>query len=179
MKVPERLEQLCDGMRQEFGAERFYVVDIDEEQKAEGAAATVVFGMRKALTPALAARVKAGQVLEEATALHVGVEVFTEPLDEVEYVFDRYLRTYIASHGGVVTPVKIEEPQGTLWISMDGGCSGCPSSIATLKHGIERTLKKHLPWVERVEAVNEAEEPDFKIALDFSAFKLGSVEEQK
>ena len=178
MQVPEKLQKLCDGMQQEFGAERFYVVDIDEEPR-EGLAGTIVLGMRKAATPALAVRLKAGQVLQELVQQPVGVEVFTEPLDEVEYLFDRYLREYIASHGGIVTPVKVEEPEGKLWITMDGGCSGCPSSIATLKHGIERTLKKHLPWVERVETVEEPAEPDFNIKIDFSALSLGPPQAER
>jgi len=167
MEVHGRLQELVDAMQERFGAERFYIVDIDDEHKAPEQAATVIFGLRNAATPSLAVQLEARKVLEEATRQPIGVEVLTEPFDEVEYLFDRYLRSYIATHGGIVTPVKIE-PEGTLWISMDGGCSGCPSSIATLKHGIERTLKKHLPWVERVESMDEAEEPDFNIDLDFN-----------
>ena len=167
MEVHGRLQALVDDMQERFGAERFYIVDIDDQEKAEGEAATVVFGLRNASLPSLAVQHEARKVLREATHQPVGVEVLTEPFDEVEYLFDRYLRAYIATHGGIVTPVRIEEPEGRLWISMDGGCSGCPSSIATLKHGIERTLKKHLPWVQQVEAIEEAEEPDFNISLDF------------
>lgn len=99
----------------------------------------------------------------------VEAEVLTTPEEELEYLFDRYLRPYIATHDGIVNIETIDEPGKQLWISMEGGCSGCPSSIATLKHGIERTLKQHLPWVERVDTVTEAAEPDFNIALDFSA----------
>lgn len=179
MQVPERLQKLCEDMRQDFGAERFYVVDIDQEPK-DGVAGTFVFGMRKATTPALAARMKAAERLQEIIGQPVDAEVFSGAVDEVEYLFDRHLRPYIASHGGVVTIVDIDESEKIIWIDMDGGCSGCPSSIATLKHGIERTLRKHLPWVEHVEAVNEAAEPDFNIALDFSPFTLkATAEEQK
>lgn len=178
MEVPERLERLCEGMRQEFGAERFYVIDIEEEQRY-GEAGTVVFGMRHAAAPPLLVRLRVAKELQDAIQQAVGVEVFTDPFDEVEYLFDRYLRSYIASHGGIVTPVKIEEPLGKLWIHMDGACSGCPASIATLKLGIERTLKKHLPWLKHVEAINEAEEPDFGIALDFSVSAIGSTTEEQ
>lgn len=168
MEVPARLQALTEGMQQDFGAEQLYVVDINEQQ-TDGVAGTIVFGMRHAVTPALAARFQASQVLQKAINQPVGVEIFTDPLDEVEYLFDRYLRAYIASHDGIVTPVRIDEPAGKLWVHFDGGCSGCPASVATLKHGIERTLKKHLPWIQRVEASNEPVEPDFGIALDFSA----------
>ena len=168
MEVPERLKALCEEMREEFGAERLYVVDLDEEA-ANDLAGTLVFGMRQAATPALTARLRVARVMEKAIEKPVGVELFTDPETEVEYIFDKYLRPYIATHGGVVTVATIDEAAKKLWINMDGGCSGCPESLATLKHGIERTLRKHLPWVERVDTVNEPLEPDFNIALDFSA----------
>jgi len=167
MEVPPRLQALCEEMRQEFGAQRLYVVDIDDAP-TDDLAGLMYFGMRDAAVPALAAQARAGKVLQTIIEKPVGVEMFTDAENEVEYVFDRYLRPYIASHDGIVTIETIDEPNKTLLIHMDGGCSGCPSSIATLKHGIERTLKKHLPWIERVEASNPTEEPDFNIKLDFS-----------
>ena len=168
MEVPERLQTLADKVRDECQADRFYIVDIDDQANGD-TIGTIAFGIRNPQVPVLYARQKAGEALKEAISQPIGVEVFSEPLEEVEYIFDRYLRAYIASHGGIVTPIRVEEAEGNLWIHMDGGCSGCPASIATLKHGIERTLKKHLPWVRKVEAINEAEEPDFGIKLDLSA----------
>ncbi len=161
---------MVEDMQTRFAAGSFYIVDIDDQQKEDAnQAAMVVFGVRGANRPSLAVQHEARKTLEEATHQPIGVQVLTDPFDEVEYIFDRYLRAYIATHGGIVTPVKIEEPEGRLWISMDGGCSGCPSSIATLKHGIERTLKKHLPWVKEVESTAEAEEPAFNIHIDFQS----------
>ena len=43
--------------------------------------------------------------------------------------------------------------QGTVFLAMQGACSGCPSSTATLKQGIEGLLKHYVPEVETVEAV--------------------------
>lgn len=168
MEVPERFQEVCDRIKHQFGAELFYVLDVEEEP-GEGYAGKVAFGMRNAATSVLQARLDAARIVQEATSQLVGVEIFTDPFEEVEYLFDRYLRTYIATHGGVVTTERIEEEAGKVWINMDGGCSGCPASLATLKHGIERTLKKHLPWVQSVEAVNEPVEPDFKIRLNLFA----------
>jgi Fe/S biogenesis protein NfuA len=162
-------------MREQLGAERLYVIDISEERTAD-TAGTIIFGMRKATTPALAARVALAKALEEMIGQPVGVEVYTSPVDELEYLFDQHLRPFIATHGGEVAIVDVDESEKKVWISMDGGCSGCPSSIATLKHGIERTMKKHLPWVDRVESVNEPAEPDFNIALDFSPFTAATKE---
>lgn len=166
MEISEGLKILSEQMREEFGAERFYVIDFEKGSGEDQAVSGLIFGIRNAATPVLTARMHAAALLREKTHQSLNVEILSEPLEEVEYLFDRYLRQYIASHGGVVTPVKVEEDEGKLWINMEGGCSGCPASLATLKHGIERTLRKHLPWVKQVVPTNEAVEPDFGIKLD-------------
>ena len=40
---------------------------------------------------------------------------------------------------------------GTVYLTMKGACSGCPSSTATLRHGIENLLKHFLPDIQAVE----------------------------
>ena len=42
---------------------------------------------------------------------------------------------------------------GTVFLAMQGACSGCPSSTMTLKQGIESLLKHYVPEVEAVQAV--------------------------
>ncbi len=174
MEVSGRLQTLVDELRDQFGARSFYVVDITEDKQTEDHLGTVVIGMRDGKVPPLAARARTAQAFKERVNQPVSVEVFGDAEEELEYLFDRYLRPYISSHDGIVTVERIDEPKGQLWITMDGGCSGCPSSIATLKHGIERTLKKHLPWIDRVDTTTEAAEPDFNIALDFTGLSAGN-----
>ena len=41
---------------------------------------------------------------------------------------------------------------GVVYLAMQGACSGCPSSTATLKHGIEGLLKHYVPEVVEVRA---------------------------
>jgi Fe-S cluster biogenesis protein NfuA len=41
---------------------------------------------------------------------------------------------------------------GVVYLVMQGACSGCPSSTATLKHGIESLLKHYVPEVTEVRA---------------------------
>ena len=171
MEISEGLKTLTEQMRQDLGADKMYVIDF-EKGEDEQPIAGLVFGVRNSATALLTARMHASKLLRETTKQPIDVEVLSDPIEEVEYLFDKYLRTYIASHGGVVTPIKAEEEEGKLWINMDGGCSGCPASLATLKHGIERTLKKHLPWIKQVVPTNEAVEPDFGIKLNlFSGLK--------
>jgi Fe-S cluster biogenesis protein NfuA len=43
--------------------------------------------------------------------------------------------------------------KGTVFLALQGACSGCPSSTMTLKNGIESLLKHYVPEVEQVEAV--------------------------
>ena len=174
MEVSDRLQTVVDELKATFGAREFYVVDITEDKPSDDAVGTLIFGMRDSKVPALAARARTAQAFKDRVQHPVGVEVFPDAEQELEYLFDRYLRPYISSHDGIVTVDRIDEPNHQLWINMDGGCSGCPSSIATLKHGIERTLRRHLPWVERVESSTLAAEPDFNIALDFGS--LGSTD---
>jgi Fe-S cluster biogenesis protein NfuA len=40
-----------------------------------------------------------------------------------------------------------------VYLTMKGSCAGCPSSTATLKHGIQNLLRHFLPDVQSVEAV--------------------------
>ena len=42
---------------------------------------------------------------------------------------------------------------GRVYLNMKGACSGCPSSTATLKHGVQKLLHHFVPEVQEVEAV--------------------------
>ena len=119
MQVPAKLQALCDEMRESFSAGQFYVVDIDKSQE-NGLAGTLVFGMRDSKVPALAARVRAANALGDLIQEPVEAEVLTTAEEELEYLFDRYLRPYIATHDGIVNIETIDEPGKQLWISNGG-----------------------------------------------------------
>lgn len=57
---------------------------------------------------------------------------------------------YLGSHGGGVELLGVEE--GVVRLRLEGSCSGCPSSTATLKLAIEEAIARAAPDVERVEA---------------------------
>ncbi len=61
------------------------------------------------------------------------------------------LRPYLQADGGDVTFSRIEDD--TLWIELHGACSGCASSLMTLKMGIERRIMEELPEIQAVEMV--------------------------
>ena len=66
-------------------------------------------------------------------------------------VLDKYVRPAVAQDGGDVTFDSFKD--GTVYLQMKGSCSGCPSSVMTLKNGIERMMTNFVPEVHSVEAV--------------------------
>jgi len=62
------------------------------------------------------------------------------------------IRPAVQSDGGDLELVDIT-PEGVVRIRLHGACVGCPSSSMTLKVGIERNLKAHIPEVRGVQSV--------------------------
>lgn len=62
------------------------------------------------------------------------------------------IRPAVQSDGGDIEFVRMTT-DGKVQIRLHGACIGCPSSAVTLKVGIERNLKDHVPEVSGVEAV--------------------------
>lgn len=71
--------------------------------------------------------------------------------DLVEQVINA-IRPMIQSDGGDVELIEITS-EGIVRIRLHGACVGCPSSHITLKMGIERNLKAHVPGITGVEEV--------------------------
>ncbi len=63
------------------------------------------------------------------------------------------VRPYLQADGGDVELVDVGK-DGTVKVRLTGGCHGCPMAHMTLKNGIERHLKKAVPGVKTVEAVD-------------------------
>lgn len=63
------------------------------------------------------------------------------------------IRPAVQSDGGDVELIDISDA-GVVKIRLHGACVGCPSSSVTLKLGIERNLKEHIPEITSVEAVD-------------------------
>ena len=66
-------------------------------------------------------------------------------------LIDTRVRPAVAQDGGDIIFHSFEE--GIVHLEMHGACSGCPSSTATLKDGIENMLKHYVPEVVAVQAV--------------------------
>lgn len=75
----------------------------------------------------------------------------TESVDTIKELLETRVRPAVAQDGGDITFRGFEN--GTVYLHMKGACSGCPSSTATLKHGIQNLLKHFVPEVQQVEAI--------------------------
>ena len=72
--------------------------------------------------------------------------------DAIRNLLDEYVRPAVENDGGAIDFRGYED--GVVTVALRGSCSGCPSSTATLKGGIENLLKSHLPEVKEVVAEN-------------------------
>ncbi|MEZ0495919.1 NifU family protein [Sphingomonas sp. IW22] len=70
---------------------------------------------------------------------------------QIRELIDTRVRPAVANDGGDIIYRGFD--QGKVYLQMQGACSGCPSSTATLKHGIEQLLKYYVPEVTEVRAV--------------------------
>ena len=75
----------------------------------------------------------------------------SEIVVQIKELLDTRVRPAVAQDGGDITFSDFKD--GIVYLHMQGACSGCPSSTATLKAGIENMLKHYLPEVQGVEPV--------------------------
>ena len=74
-----------------------------------------------------------------------------EIVDQIKDLLDTRVRPAVAGDGGDIVFRGYRD--GVVRLHMQGACSGCPSSSATLKHGIENMLRHYVPEVVSVEQV--------------------------
>jgi len=74
---------------------------------------------------------------------------------EIVAILDEYIKPAVASDGGNIAFRSYDETHKIVRVILQGACSGCPSSTATLKNGIENLLKEMLPnQINEVIAIN-------------------------
>lgn len=80
-------------------------------------------------------------------------ETSSDPIvAQIQELLDTRVRPAVAQDGGDIIFRGFEG--GVVYLHMQGSCSGCPSSTATLKHGIENMLRHYIPQVAEVRAVD-------------------------
>jgi Fe-S cluster biogenesis protein NfuA len=78
-------------------------------------------------------------------------ETDSETVEVIKELIATRVRPAVAMDGGDITFRGFRD--GTVYLHMQGACSGCPSSTATLKSGIENLLRHFVPGVEAVQDV--------------------------
>ena len=76
-----------------------------------------------------------------------------EVVAQIRELLDTRVRPAVAGDGGDIAFRGYKD--GIVYLTMQGACSGCPSSRATLKHGVENMLRHHVPEVVAVEQVED------------------------
>ena len=74
-----------------------------------------------------------------------------EIIKKINEVLDAKIRPAVARDGGDITFKSFKD--GVVTVELKGSCSGCPSSIMTLKQGVQNLLCHYIPDVESVEAI--------------------------
>ncbi len=94
-------------------------------------------------------------VLREAAGDDVGEEFFDEADAEtvatIKELIETRVRPAVAQDGGDITFQGFRD--GVVFLNMRGSCAGCPSSTATLKHGIQNLLRHFVPEVREIQEV--------------------------
>ena len=76
----------------------------------------------------------------------------SEIVKQIKELLDTRVRPAVAMDGGDIIYNDFDD--GIVYLKMQGACSGCPSSTATLKMGIENMLKHYIPEVKEVRPVD-------------------------
>ncbi len=130
----------------------FFGADFISVTKAPGAADWLA--LKPQVLGVLVDHFSAGLPLFAATA--AGAATADDPEDaeivaQINELIDSRVRPQVAGDGGDI--VYRGFAKGVVFLEMQGACSGCPSSTATLKLGIESLLKYYVPEVTEVRAV--------------------------
>jgi Fe-S cluster biogenesis protein NfuA len=94
-----------------------------------------------------------GPILKEEQAVAAKNDEFYDAADAdtvatIKELIETRVRPAVANDGGDITFRGFKD--GIVYLDMKGSCSGCPSSTATLKHGIQNLLKHFVPDVVEV-----------------------------
>ena len=89
------------------------------------------------------------KILNKSTSVSQPVQS-NEIINKINEVLDSKIRPAVAKDGGDITFKSFKD--GIVTVELKGSCSGCPSSIMTLKQGVQNLLCHYIPEVKSVEA---------------------------
>lgn len=144
--LAERLFSLPDVAGVFFGADFITVTKGDDGDwyQLKPAILAVIMEHFTAGRPVFAAGNGEGDAPEAA-------EDEDEIVSQIKELLETRVRPAVAQDGGDIIFHDFED--GVVYLHMQGSCSGCPSSTATLKAGIENMLRHYIPEVSEVRAI--------------------------
>ncbi len=98
--------------------------------------------------PVVADAAAPAEVDDEGEFFEEGKETVVKTIKDL---LDSRVRPAVAQDGGDITFKGFKD--GVVYLNMKGSCAGCPSSTATLKHGVENLLRHFVPEVTEVRPV--------------------------
>ncbi|APT58791.1 NifU family protein [Roseomonas gilardii] len=145
--LAERLFRL-EGVARVFLGADFVTVTKDEDTDWQS--------LRPQVLGALMEHLMAGRPILAGEPAEAIEEEDTDPADaevvaQIKELLDTRVRPAVAGDGGDIVFRGFRD--GIVRLHMQGACSGCPSSRATLKHGVETMLRHYVPEVVAVEQV--------------------------
>jgi Fe-S cluster biogenesis protein NfuA len=153
---PERAERLSPLAARLFAVEGVTGVylgsDFVSVSKAEGPEWHL---LKTPVLGAIMAHFMSGDPVVDEAALRAEESLVADTGDEtvrrIKELIDTRVRPAVAQDGGDIVFHGYE--RGIVYLTMHGACSGCPSSIVTLRNGIENLLRYYVPEVVEVRAV--------------------------
>jgi Fe-S cluster biogenesis protein NfuA len=144
--LAERLFALPDVAGVFFGADFITVTKAEEGDwyRLKPAILAAIMEHFTAGRPVFAAGTHAGAIAAED-------EEEDEVVAQIKELLETRVRPAVAQDGGDIIFHDFDD--GVVYLHMQGSCSGCPSSTATLKAGIENMLRHYIPEVVEVRAV--------------------------
>ena len=89
-------------------------------------------------------------ILRESKKTEENSDANNETVNKIIEVLDTKIRPAVARDGGDIKFISFEK--GVVKVQLQGSCSGCPSSLMTLKQGVQNLLKHYVKEVNTVEA---------------------------
>ena len=135
-----------DGVRGVFFGSDFIAVTKDDGAEWQHLKPVILGGIMEHF-------MSGAPLLNSASAQPAEVDEFFDTADAetvatIKELIETRVRPAVASDGGDITFKGFKD--GVVYLNMKGACSGCPSSTATLRHGIQNLLRHFLPDVTEV-----------------------------
>ena len=90
-------------------------------------------------------------ILKDKKNINIEDENVDETVMQIKEILDSKIRPAVARDGGDIKFKSFED--GVVKVELQGSCSGCPSSLMTLKQGVQNLLKHYVKEVNSVEAI--------------------------